>query len=768
MHRYWIVVGVSAVHMSAAVDFATEIHPIFSAKCMGCHSGASPQAKLSLGSRALTLTGGASGPAIVPGKPSESILLRRVMGDGGLPVMPPTGVALKDADIAKIRQWIEEGANWPDMAAVKANKWTPPLEPRRPPIPEAAANHPIDRFLQAYWAKNKITPPSPVNDRQYVRRVYYDIWGLPPTTEQVGQFEASQDPDKRQKLVKELLANGELSTGHWISFWNDMLRNDIGVVYHGDRKSITGWLQQSLKSNKPYREMLRELVNPIGKDSPDGFLVGVNWRGDINASQTPFMQASQNTAQIFLGINLKCASCHDSFINKYLLREAYGLAAFFTEQDQLELVRCDMKTGKMVKASFLYPELVSKPLGKTLAERRKSAAELFTHPKNGRTSRTIVNRYWQKLTGRGIVEPVDEMDNEPWNADLLDWIASDFDDHEQNLQYLIELITSSIAYQAQTSAPQTQGEYVFRGPSPRRISAEQFVDSVSTVTGEWRTLVNGAQAKYARDWQLKSSALTRSLGRPIRDQVYTNREDAATTFQALELANGGTLGKLLRRGARGLLAQQAPPPPNLVDTKPMRRGHFRFDIDTSTLKELWLLAEDAGSYDPDKSLVGMTDVLVEDKSGASKQLGEVFPEFKASNMLVNKEKLANGYVLPLGTSKILDLKGKGITRIQGWFSVDDSCLPSDIGTSARFFFFGTEPDRDQLIRVAGAPPIAAPASLAGKSPSEITRYLYRSLLSRDPNPVELEKASAIASGGVAGLEDLLWSLLLHPEFQYLP
>jgi hypothetical protein len=289
------------------------------------------------------------------------------------------------------------------------------------------------------------------------------------------------------------------------------------------------------------------------------------------------------------------------------------------------------------------------------------------------------------------------------------------------------------------------------------------------VTGEWRTLTSGAEARYVRDWQLKSSPLTRAMGRPIRDQVYTSREDAPTTFQALELANGDTLAKLLRRGARALLAQQQPPPPNLFDTKPMRRGHVRFDLDTANLSELWLLAEDAGSYDRDKSLAGMTDVLVEDKSGASRPLHEVFPEFQVSrSMVVNKEKVFVGYPLPLGTSHRLQLKDKGITRIHGWFSIDDSSLPSDIGTSARFFLFGTEPDRDQLIRVTGAPPLPAPTSLAGKPPSDTVRYFYRTLLSRDPNPAELEKASAIAAAGVAGLEDLLWALLLHPEFQYLP
>ena len=137
------------------------------------------------------------------------------------------------------------------------------------------------------------------------------------------------------------------------------------------------------------------------------------------------MQAAQNTTQVFLGVNLKCASCHDSFINRYKLRESYGMAALFSAEAQLELVRCDVKTGKYTGPQLLYSDLGTVPENATLEERHAAAARFFTDPRNGRVARTIVNRYWQKLFGRGLVEPVDEMDSQPWNADLLDWLASD-------------------------------------------------------------------------------------------------------------------------------------------------------------------------------------------------------------------------------------------------------------------------------------------------------------------------------------------------------
>jgi hypothetical protein len=262
--------------------------------------------------------------------------------------------------------------------------------------------------------------------------------------------------------------------------------------------------------------------------------------------------------------------------------------------------------------------------------------------------------------------------------------------------------------------------------------------------------------------------------------VFTTREDQPTTFQALELANGGTLERLLHRGSRKLLEELPPPPPNLVDSKPMRRGVFPFQADVAGLDKLWLLVEDAGSYDPGRAVVGWAKVELVDAAGKATPLHEVFPEFTSTEFTVDKPKTKDktytltGYPLALASSRILNLKGKGFQQIRGEFLLDKVSRTSDIGIAARFFLFGTEPDREQLVRVVGKGPTQTALSLKGKSAEDAARYFYRSMLSRDPNPAELEAASSLATGGEgdqptpAGLEDLLWSLLLHPEFQYLP
>src|SRR5205085_6544850 len=144
--------------------------------------------------------------------------------------------------------------------------------------------------------------------------------------------------------------------------------------------------------------------------------------------------------------------------------DAYGLASFFSESP-LDVYRCDKLTGAKASLKFIYPELGNAPADAPLPDRQAMAAELFTSADNGRFARTFVNRIWDRLFGRGIVPAVDDMDGKPFDADLLDWLASDFADHHYDIQFLIERIMTSDAYQL-PSVPKPEraaGEYVFRG-----------------------------------------------------------------------------------------------------------------------------------------------------------------------------------------------------------------------------------------------------------------------------------------------------------------
>jgi hypothetical protein len=752
------------------VDFLKEVQPVLTAKCLSCHTGDGAQAGLKAHTREDLLRGGKSGPAIVPGQGSDSLLVLRMQGKKGLR-MPPAGPPVEAATLERIRLWIDQGAKF-DGPAISDR--IAPLAPRTPEIPSGDEANPVDRFIDAYFAKHGIKSPSLVSDALFARRAWLDITGLPPTPEELREFERSKLPDKRARIVDTLLGRRKPYAEHWISFWNDLLRNDEGVIYHGERKSITEWLLDALEQNMPYDAMVSSLLDPPLKSGAEGFLTGMTWRGVISASQTPPMQAAQNAAQVFLGINLKCAGCHDSFINRWKLSDTYGLASMFSEEP-LELVRCDVRLGKMAEPKFPFPDL-KVAFDDTLASRRKAASEWFVHRENGRFARTLVNRYWRQLLGRGIVEPADDMDAQPWDQDLLDWLAADFASNGYDLQKLMRRIMTSRAYQME--AAEREGEQPrernstdpFRGPELRRISAEQFQDAISAVTGEWRVSSKrtDTHSTYSREWRLKSDPLSRALGRPIRDQVYTERSTIATTLQALEMTNGPLLSHRLERGAKALLGELPPTPANLFDSKVVRSGAVPVDIDISSAQELWLLIEDVDSYDPARVIAGWANAEVTGPDGGVKL------ETLAARQSANAQELklarstASALTGKLPLTLVWDIREKGFTRFKAEAAVDERSRQSDINPAVRFFVFTERPDPDHLIRVQGDAPSEPPRKKW--TADDLAERLYRHLLARAPTTAERRTAQEMLGGSrvsAAGVEDLLWALLMSPEFQYI-
>ncbi|MBI5091200.1 MAG: PSD1 domain-containing protein [Candidatus Hydrogenedentes bacterium] len=578
----WVWANPPALPVAAnrPVDFIKDVHPILTERCYSCHAGAKHRGGLSLESRESLLKGGESGPAALEGKSGESLLIKLVAGLVPGKVMPQSGARLSSDEIAVLRAWIDQGLKW-DASAIKAgDSWAAPLAPRRPDVPtpkdDQASTNPIDLFLQAYFDSKTITPAPPVSDAVYLRRAYLDTIGLlPPTKEaaeflsSTGEFAKDKSPDKRAALAQKLLSRNQAYAEHWITFWNDLLRNDFqGTGYiDGGRKTITTWLYWALYNNIPYDQFVTQLVNPSA--ASEGFANGIVWRGETAAAVRPPMQASQNIAKIFLGVNLKCASCHDSFINEWKLKDSYGLANVYSDAP-LELVRCDIPTGQKAETKFLWPELGSIDASRPRTGRLAQLALLITKEENGRTPRTIVNRLWAQYFGRGLVEPLDDMAQQPWSADLLDWLASDLVSNGYDLKHIMQLIVTSRAYQlpsVATDPRQPLPAYVFKGPEVRRLTAEEILDGISTLTGVWQASPQFAipnpepksDPSVVRAWRVNSDALTRALGRPNRDNVTTRRQSEATTLQALELTNGPALTDWLKRGTEKLLATNPQP-----------------------------------------------------------------------------------------------------------------------------------------------------------------------------------------------------------------
>ncbi len=793
----------AVVSQSAAappmVGYEGQIKPLFDAQCVECHSQDKRKGGLSLAAYADVLDGGRTGAVIRPGNPVGSLMIDRLTGRVG-DRMPLGRPPLSDAEIAIVRLWIDQGARATPSASPAPPPWEAPMALQRPAVPNAvwpAWSRPLDRIVASYLSRQDTAEPGLVGDALFARRTYLDVWGLLPSPAELHAFVSDRSPDKRDRLVATLLADNQKYAEHWISFWNDLLRNEDGVTYYSEengRKSITEWLLPALTSNLHYDQFVAKLLNPAGPGDPEGFLIGVNWRGETSAAVTPWMQASQNTAQIFLGINLKCNACHDSFINKWTLKDAYALAAFFSPEPTLQLYRCDVARAQYAGPAFLYPELNRVPPSSSLADRRATAAAIFTDRRNGRMPRTVVNRFWERLLGRGIVPISDEMDGVPWSAEVLDWVASDFVEHEYDLKHLIATILTSRAYQmtavARAGDPPAR-IYTFHGPEPRRLTAEQFADAIGSLTGEWsvfrpagprgptppapRTDSDPLSAGvYAREWRAASSQLTRALGRPIRDQVTSTRAIQATTLQALELVNGEILSRWLMRGARRMIGELPPEPPSLFNALVGGRNAIQrgFDIDISQSSTLWLLVSDTGSNAPERVLPVWSGVELAGPDGAV-LLPSLAPT-DGAGLRGGATNGARGLSVKNPSHLVYDITGKGFTRLRGTAEVENPRreIGSTLNPQLRFFVFDVKPNMDRLIPPAEGLPLPRPPIV--RSVREVVDRIFLSALHRLPSDAERRDAEAAVTDpqrpgtpSPEGVADLLWAVLMKPEFQLI-
>ncbi|MEM7234067.1 MAG: DUF1549 domain-containing protein [Planctomycetota bacterium] len=381
-----------------------------------------------------------------------------------------------------------------------------------PASSDPAIEHPIDRWLAPYFETNGVKPGSIVDDFTFARRVSLDLTGLIPTREDLETYLADPPEKRRTLLIDRLLKRKKAFADHWLSFWNDALRNayrGTGFI-DGGRKQITEWLYASLYENKPYDRFVHELISPVS--GSEGFTKGLIWRGVVNASQVPEMQAAQNVSQVFLGINLKCASCHDSFVNDWKLKDAYALASVFADKP-LAIHRCNEPTGETSSVGFLFPSLGKIDANASRQERMKRLAELVTSPRNGRFLRTIVNRLWAWFFGRGIVATPDDLDGgKPWHPELLDWLAADLAANGFDLQHTMRRICTSRAYQLASvgALPPEETSYTFRGPTVKRMTAEQFVDALSAVSGVPLSNDPGGQKRDGRGQGGQQAAVRRA------------------------------------------------------------------------------------------------------------------------------------------------------------------------------------------------------------------------------------------------------------------
>ena len=781
------------------LDFAHDVVPILRKHCGKCHTGAKKEGAFSLNTRATLLAGGENGPAVVSGKSGASELIKRITSSDDTLKMPPEGPRVSADEVAVLKRWIDRGLPWQEGFAFQASGYEPPLKPRRPVLPPVVAGreNPVDRILDAYLAEHKVARPQAISDAEFLRRATLDLVGLLPTPEQREKFLADTRPNKRAILVKELLADDVAYAEHWLTFWNDLLRNDYtgtGFIT-GGRKQITKWLYESLVTNQPYDQFVRELIAPPTPDSA-GFIEGIKWRGEVSAGQTVEIQFAQSIGQSLLGINLKCASCHDSFIDRWKLSESYGLAAIYSTRP-LPIHRCDKPTGDTAQAAWLFPELGQIDAKAAQPERLKQLAGLMTHPENGRFTRTIVNRFWHRLMGRGIVHPVDAMQTEPFSADLLDYLAVHLADSGYNLKATLKLIATSQAYQSRCEQQKTaadEDDYVYAGPRARRMTAEQFLDAVWQLTEAGPTRYDAAVLRGRPDpaaaQRLKLTAKwiwtkpnTRDV--PAGETIaYRKQFDLkAAPQQALAVMSCDNSYTLFVNGQKVQAGDNWETPDAAVLTSRLKAGQ----------NELLIVAKNAGNGANAAGL--FCEVRVVGTDGTEATYG-TDGSWEWTRTLPN----ANGRY-PRGAPT--DWQPAAVVEhAQVWSKLDGQLAAllargaggADLMVRASLvksdFLMRTlgRPNRDQIVTVRPAElttleaiDLANGEILAGtlrrgaenllaknwQAPEELVRWLYQFALSREPAPQELAVWKESLGGKLTaqGIEDALWVVIMLPDFQ---
>ena len=794
-----VVLGVNSA-VAATVDFSHEIVPILRQHCVECHTGTKLKGGLSINDRASLLHGSENGPVVVPGDSAKSRLIELVESKDSDDWMPPKGPRVPPEQAALLKKWIDAGLPWDDGFAFQKPAYEPPLRPRRPDLPKVSQGrtNPVDRILDAYLQKNKRPKLASIDDATFVRRVHLDLIGLLPTTAVLDGFLKDKSRDKRARLVRSLLTNDVAYAEHWLTFWNDLLRNDYaGTGYiDGGRKQISDWLYRALVDNKPYDEFARALVAPAPES--EGFAKGIKWRGNVSAGQAVPVQFAQSVGQTFLGINLKCASCHDSFIDRWKLEESYGLAAVYSAEP-LQLHRCDKPTGRQAKAAWLFPEIGQVDPAAAQPERLKQLAALLTHPENGRFSRTMVNRLWHRLMGHGIVHPVDAMQSEPWNADLLDFLAVDLSDHHYDLKRTLELICSSAAYQseAQSVGPKTDEHgYVYAGPRSKRMTAEQFVDVLWQLGGiapakhdapVYRGKVNLAELKGLAlhgDWIWGYAEASTSVP---KGEVFTARKELILAEKprqagAVISADNGYICYV--NGTKVKSGDNWEVPDSVVLTSHLRQG----------TNEILVVGRNGGDSPNPAALYfearlkfknGTAETIATD---ASWEGTTAEPDGKGR---FNEPPAWKPAVVPTNTqvwmSRVKDNLKTALVRttLNESSPVRASLVKSDLlmrtlGRPNREQIVSTRPNdltTLEAIDLANGPGLARMLERGAsnivartwQSPDDLVQWVYRSALTRPATEAELELAREVVGPkpSTTGVQDLLWAIVLLPEFQLI-
>ncbi len=436
--------------------------------------------------------------------------------------------------------------------------------------PKAKVNY-IDELVNLKLKKLRIDPSGRAADEAFLRRVYVDLVGLVPTEDEYNRFVSSVEPDKRDKLIDELLGRKEF-TEVWVSKWAEWLM--MRSSNQTSTKSITlyyTWLSEQIAGNVPLDQMVRSILGASGGTFK-------NPSTNFYQIEPDVLKVSENVAQIFMGMRVQCAQCHNHPFDRWTMDDYYSFSAFFKQvgrkqaEDYRETIVFNAGGGEVnhpVGGRVMPPVFLGGgPADVAGKDRREVLADWLASPRNPYFAQNFVNRIWHHFFGIGIVEPVDDVrvSNPPSNDPLLIELARRFTESNYDFKSLVRDICRSEAYQRSTekNASNATDERNFASQTLRRIKAESMLDIISQVTStqdKFPLLPIGARAVQIADGATSTYFLT-TFGRATRETACSCEVKMEPTLsQALHLLNGDTSNQKIQQGGviAGLQAQKLTP-----------------------------------------------------------------------------------------------------------------------------------------------------------------------------------------------------------------
>lgn len=423
---------------------------------------------------------------------------------------------------------------------------------------DAQAYNYIDDLMYEKFRKLRINPSEVCDDETFLRRATLDICGTLPTTEEYHDFVTSDDPDKRNNLVDDLLERKEF-VELWVMKWSELLQiKSSRRVSYKAMLLYYSWLQERIANNVRIDQLVQQLLGANGGTF-------ANAATNYFQNETDTLKVAENIAQVFMGMRIQCAQCHNHPFDRWTMDDYYSFAAFFAQigrkrgEDPRETIVFNKGSGDvkhLVGGRVMAPKFLGGDAPDTKSkDRREILAKWLASPENPYFATNLSNIVWAHFFGKGLIDPVDDVriSNPAVNRQLLDTLGSQFTQYEYDFKKLVRDICTSRTYQLSTQTNETNAtdDQNFSHASLRRLRSEVLLDIISQVTetkNKFRGLPLGARAVQIADGNTSTYFLT-AFGRAKRDTVCSCEVKMEPNLsQALHLLNGNTLNGKIRTG----------------------------------------------------------------------------------------------------------------------------------------------------------------------------------------------------------------------------